>query len=177
MKDNNGPSPAVRTAKKRENTGYPKEVVLSTGERAIIRSVSASLISEVTSLIENPKVPKVWLEEKQREEENPNHPDYLAALDQAERKRGLAAIDAMVMFGVELLDGLPEDDGWLRRLKFLEKRGLLHLESYDLDDPLDKEFLYKRFIAVDTDTLNLVGEASGVNPEEIERQEESFPGS
>lgn len=160
-----------------DTSGYPKEITLPTGVKALIMPVSASLISEVTGSVKTPVVPIWHNEDKGRDEPNPSDPAYMEALEDMERERGMAAIDAMIMFGVELVDGLPQDDGWLKKLKYLEKRGRLVLEGYDLNDSMDLEFLYKRYIAVDSSVLEMITEASGVSPEEIDLAESSFPGS
>jgi len=113
--------------------------------------------------------------DKDRDEPNPNDPKYIAAKQEADRQRGIAAIDAVVMFGVELLDGVP-DDGWLGKLRYLEKRGLLDLESFDLDDPLDLEFLYKRYVAVSAQDIAYIMRTSGVREEDVEAAIRSFRG-
>lgn len=167
----------VDVAKKAEKKarGEDNIITLPTGERAKLMPVSATLISEVTSHIKEPEVPTWFDENKQREVPNPNDPDYLKAVEAADRARGLASLDALIMFGVTLLDGMPEDDSWLNKLKFMERRGQLDLSSFDLKDPLDKEFLYKRFIAVPVYIATRVGQLSGVSDEEVLKAEESFP--
>lgn len=144
---------------------------------AEILPVSASLISEVTVRIKDPKPPMWFNEAKDREEPNDADPGYLEELEEANRKRGEAAMDAMIMFGVKLLNDLPEDDIWLDQLKFLEMRGSLDLSEYDFDNALTKEFLFKRYICVSTNIIDLVTEVSGISPEEVEQQENSFPGN
>jgi hypothetical protein len=156
----------------------PKDdiVVLSTGIRARIVPVAASLIDSVANRLKPPKMPTFYNEEKGREEENPNHPDYMAALADYAQVRGQAVMDVMVMFGLELVDGVPEDKLWLRRLRFLEKRGQLDLSGYDLDDDFDLEFVYKKFIATGTEDLAAIGRRAGLNKEAIEEAAQSFPG-
>ena len=170
-------SPVVETAKQRmASNGYEPEIItLKTGDRVELLPVSASLIDEVTSRIEEPEIPMWHNKEKDRDEPNPSDPKYLKELEGIERKRGIAALDAMIMFGVKLTDGMPEDDWWLKRLKFMEDRKMLDLTGYDLEDELSLEFLYKRFIAVDTDLINKISEVSGMSGEEIEQAQKSFP--
>lgn len=183
MKSSTSPSPAVAAAKNVNGRDRVREVVLATGDRARIMPVTASMIDAVTSMIPDPK-PPVWYNPNKpsdkfpegEPEPNPNHPDYLKALDDANRERGIAAMDALVMFGVELLDGVPEDDRWIAKLRYMEKKGRLSLDGYDLEDPMDREFLYKRFIAVDNDVIVLVSEVSGISPAEVDRAEDSFQG-
>lgn len=166
-------SPAVAVA---HETLKNKEdfVILSTGDKAIVHPVSLTLISEVTSRVKDPDVPMFFNEQKGREEPNPNHPDYIRALQEADNQRGIASLDAMVMFGIELLEGIPEDRGWLKKLKILERRGVLDLSVYDLEDEIDLEFLYKRFIAVSNTDLAKVSKISGISSEEVASAEKSF---
>ena len=169
-------NPAVQVAKNGRFDREKVEVTLATGDRVRIMPVSASLIDEVTSKIPEPKIP-VWFDkERDIEVPNPDHPEYIKAVDDMNRKRGIAAMDALVMFGVEFIDGMPEDKSWIKKLKFMEKRKQVDLSEYDLDDPLDQEFLYKRFIAVDTQTISLISEVSGISPDEVAQAEASFQG-
>ena len=184
MNDNQEPkelteakAPAVvSVAKERLGEKTMSNIVTLPGDvRAKLVPVPASLIDEVTSRIKKPRVPMWHNPDKDRDEPNPNDPDYLDQVEKYDRDRGLAAIDAMIMFGAEMIDGLPEDDTWLKKLKYLEKRNQIDLSEYDLEDPFDLEFLYKRFIGIDALTLQKIGDLSGVSPEEIESAERSFP--
>lgn len=169
--------PVVKVAKKVEKRklGEDNIIELPIGGRAKLVPVSATLIGEVASLIRDPDPPMWFDENKQREVPNPSDPAYQRALEDAQKERGMASLDALIMFGVELLDGMPEDDKWLMKLKFLEKKGQLDLSDYDFDDELDLEFLYKRYIAVPVSVATTVSEISGVSPEEVEAAEASFP--
>jgi len=151
-------------------------VTLSTGYRARIKPVGASLIDDAVAQIENPPVPTYMDEAKGREEENPHDPKYLRDLKDAERKQAQVAMDAMVMFGIQLVDGVPDDDTWLRQLTFYAKRSGLDLSEYDLDDPLEKEFLFKKYIATGTMDLLEVGRRAGLRREDVADAVKSFPG-
>lgn len=176
MSEKTKSSPAVDVARRLKSNNGVVEIILPSGDKAVLHPVSASLINAVTSKIKDPDPPMWYNKEYDREEPNPSDPRYQQALDDANTQRGIAAMDAMVMFGVDLVDGLPEDDSWLRKLKLMEKQGLLELSAYDMNDDLNLEFLYKRFIAVDTFTINKISEISGVSAEEIEEAERSFRG-
>lgn len=166
-------SPAVDVAHEHD---VGAEQILSTGVRARIVPVAASLIEEVTRRVEDPEVP-IWHDpDRDKDIPNPDHPVYLRELEEARRQRGEAAMEAMILFGVELIDGLPEDDGWLDKLKFLDKRGMLDLSGYDLDDPLDKEFVYKRYIAVGSADFIRIGRESGLSEEGIRAAGDTFRG-
>lgn len=169
-------APVVEVAKERlqSNSGSERIVELPYGVRAKLIPVPASLIDEVTNRIKEPDVPMWRNEDKGRDEPNPDDPTYIKEVAESNRERGLAALDAMAMFGLELIDGLPEDETWIKKLKYMERRSLVDLSSYDLNDEMDKEFLFKRFIAADTATLNKVSKLSGITPEEVSDAERSF---
>ena len=171
-KDSN---PAVETAKNVEGRTKEHFITLATGDKVRLLPVSASLIDEVTSRVKEPEVPMWDNPDKGRPEPNPSDPNYLAELEDASRKRGVAGMDAMIMFGVDLVDGLPDDDMWFKKLRLMERKGALDLSSYDLDDEIDKEFLYKRYIAVDVDTLGEIAKISGISSEDVATAEKSFP--
>jgi len=149
-------------------------VELSTGVRARIVPVASSLIDEINSMIPDPPVPVQVIDE--REHANPLHPEYRQAMAEASSKRTTAVLDAFVMFGIDLVDGVPEDDEWVKKIKFMEKRGAIDLSCYNLKDPMDREFVYKRFIAVSSKDTRLIGVASGVLSADIDRAMESFQG-
>jgi hypothetical protein len=149
--------------------------LLSTGVRARIVPVGATLVDEVVAGVKAPRVPLFMNEEKGREEENPLDPEYLRQVTEADRRRSQAALDAMIMFGVEL-EAMPANDNWLKQLQFLEKRGHLSLESFDLTDPLDREFLYKRYVAVGTKDLMEIGRKAGLGAADVEQAAATFQG-
>lgn len=173
-------SAAVKTAKaRREQKVEAGETLLSTGVRARLTPVSATLVQDVISRIKDPEIPTWYNKEKEQDEPNPADPKYLAACAEVEQKRVQSALDAAVMFGVELLDGVPdvETDPWLKRLRYLaEKRHLIDLSEFDLDDEMDREFLYKRYVAVAADDYAQVVMLSGVPAEEVERATRTFRG-
>lgn len=165
---------------KEENSGAGlSPIMLKSGVWAIVRPVSASLIEEALMLIEEPEVPTFYNEDKDREEPNPNDPKYLAALENVQRQSNLAAIDAAIMFAVDLVDADgnpidPPNDGWVNKLRFMERQGIVDLQKYDLDDEVDREFLYKKYIAVTAPDLDTIMRASGVGEEEIRKAADSF---
>ena len=141
--------------------------VLSTGVRAVLKPVSASLIEEVTSRIEEPEVPKWFDPNKEREEENPTDPNYLREVAEVTRLRGLAAFDAMLLFGVELVDPIP-DNGWESRLSIL---GI----SVNKDDEFERKFAYIKYIAVSSSDMDELSRLSGVQQSEVDDAVNSFP--
>lgn len=172
MSANENPSPAVEVAK--EISNKDGILVLDDGVRIRIRPVSAALISDVSARVKDPEPPIVFIKDKDRSEPNTSDPGYVRGLEIASQKRGMAVIDAMVMFGVELLDGIPSDESWLRRLKFMENKGMIDLGGYDLNDPFEREFLYKRYVVVNNNIITQISKASGLSSEDVERAKDSF---
>lgn len=152
---------------RREETELQGIITLSSGVRARILSVAASLIDQVTAKIKDPDPPMWHNEDKDRDEPNYADPVYIRRMGDAERERGVAAMDALIMFGVELVDGLPEDNGWLKKLKFL---GV----EIDEKDQLAVEFAYKKFVATSVSDLSLITAKSGISAEDVAAAEKSF---
>jgi hypothetical protein len=151
-------------------------VTLSTGVQVRLHAVSGSLVEDVKDAIPEPKVPVVYIEAKDREEENPSDPNYIKAMEEWQRKRGDAVLDALLTFGVELLDGVPEDGKWLKGLKLLERKKLLDLSGFDLEDEFDREYLFKRHVAVAGADLQYLAPLQSVRPEEVARARRTFLG-
>jgi hypothetical protein len=173
-KGKEGMNPTLRVAKSTNEKGI---VTLSSGYKGRIHPVSAKLIDEVASTIPSPEVPKQFIEAKGREEYNPLDPEYQRAVADADRQRGLAVTEALVMFGVELVDAVPPVDTWLPKLQYMAKRGRLDLTAFDLLDPMDLEFLFKNYIAVATPDLVYVSMASGLTSREVSQAVAGFPGN
>jgi hypothetical protein len=168
----------VKERAKEMASGQGEEMVLTltTGVRVRLHAVSSSLVEDMRMAIPEPPVPVVWIEAKEREEENPNDPRYLEAIAQMQRERATAVLDGLIMFGVELMDGLPEDDSWLKKLKLLEKMGRISLKGFDLKDEFDREFLYKRYVAVAGADLQTLAPLQSVRPQEVVRARGMFLG-
>ena len=166
-------NPVLDVAKGRKQPSVT-EVVLADGTVGRIVPVSAGLIDDVTARIPDPLPPMIYIEEKGREESNPSDPRYLQDLSNTARRRGSAALDAMVMFGLELPNGVPESNGWLGKLKLMQKLDKIDLSKFDLHDPIEREFLYKRYIAASAEVIELISKSTGVTAEGIVQAEQSF---
>jgi len=167
---------AIVDAAKQIASGQGEEqvVTLSTGVCVRLHPVSSSLVEEMKAAIPMPPVPVVYIEAKDREEENPNDPRYIDAVEDVTRKRGDAILDALLIFGVELMDGLPEDKVWLKKLRLLERRNNLDLSDFDMDDDFDLEFLYKKYVAVAGTDLSVISGLHGFRPMEVARARATF---
>lgn len=171
-------SAAVDVAKRQRETKKELGTIhtLSTGIRVRIVPVAAHLIDEAMFEIKDPMVPRQDIG-KGREEPNPLDPQYKRDLAEAEHARGVAASDTLILMGVQLADGMPEDDEWLKGLKFLARLGHFKaLEGFDLKDPLDKEFVFKKYYAISARDIQYVGNASGMSKEEVDLAVRGFQG-
>ncbi len=152
--------------------------VLSTGIRAILKPVSPGLIDAVTMWIVDPDPPTWHNDEYDRDEPNPVDPTYLNTLALNRSKRVAAQIDALVAFGVEVVDEIPADDEWVPKLRLVGRlSGHDPLEGIDLDSPIERKFAYCKFVAITNRDMQKIMRLSMILPEEIDQAVQSFPGN
>lgn len=171
----------VSVAKQATNKAQ-EVVVLQTGYKVRLHPVSPSVINDAQLSVPDPEVPTWYNQQKDRDEPNPNDPAYIRALEDAQAKRVLAATDVIIFLGVEVLEynGEPveihKDDAWIKRLRFLNKRKLIKVDfdSFDLNDPMDVEFLFKKYVVVSTRDLNVITRMAGLTEAEITAAEQRF---
>lgn len=88
-----------------------------------LRHVPSLTVLAVQRSIKKPQVPKWFNQAKEREEENPNDPVYLQALQDYNNSTGDAAIDTYLANGVSVMklgDDCPlEDDEWAEGLQLV----------------------------------------------------------
>lgn len=147
-------------------------VTLPNGVRVRFHFVAPDLLRKVQDGIEDPPVPKFPNpDDPEREIENPTHPEYLKAKRLANQKRIDAVLQAAMLFGIELIDGLPEDDEWIDNLVFLN---LISKEDVIGASNKLKEIWYKRFVAIDAKGFDILQEKMGLNQEDVARARKSF---
>ena len=100
------------------------EVELSSGVILSLRPTPKHFIYQVTSRFQPPQVPTVWLEKKQREEQNPNDPDYQLAIEMYAVEVANAATDVTILRGSQVKyipDHVmgPDDDDWKAEMQLL----------------------------------------------------------
>jgi hypothetical protein len=98
------------------------EIVLSTGIVLELRPVPPFAIRRASQSIERPEVPKAWIENKERWEENPNDPAYAEALEDYERLVYEATVNLAMIVGshvASIPDGYygPDDEQWIEELE------------------------------------------------------------
>jgi hypothetical protein len=142
-----------------------------------LRPVAPRLLDDVTARIKDPVAPLWHNEQTDRDEPNLFDADYCLQLQQTARERGLAQLDVLIVCGVELLDGIPPTKEWLPQLKLLEKlTKQAFLSEFDLEDEQDREYVFKKYIAVgNADLLNL-SKLAGLTPAEVDQAVKAFSG-
>ena len=92
-------------------------LVLSSGVELDLHTPSPVLVNNAMKAImkDEPKIPKVWIEDKGRDEENPNDPDYIFARRVWLADVGMRSLRALIPTGTSLHskpDGMvgPEDE-------------------------------------------------------------------
>jgi hypothetical protein len=166
-------SPAVTAAKKKESIVDADNIYTSKGGiRVRIHTINQLLIEEAVNELQEPKVPVIIDEDKGYTIENPDSPQYKRDMEAFERKQYMATLDAALLWGIELLDPIPDDDTWIKKLRFFSKRNpQVNIDQYDMDEPIEREFVYKKFVAINTDELvNLMDMiVEGVSEEDKEK--------
>lgn len=164
-------SEALEVAKEQIATEF--DTVEIYGVTAHLVAVPIGLLQDALSRIKEPKVPTFFDEDKQESYENPTDPEYIRALDEYKDKINKVTTDIFCMFGIEL-DGMPETDDWLKRVQFLVKRGELVLDDIDLDDPVDKEFLFKRYVIGSTAVIREISAKTTVTQAGVNKAKTFF---
>lgn len=168
-------SPALEVAKEMRDAEKQDGVfTLTTGIRIRYTDLNPAIFTEILSKMRPPKPPKVFIENKGRMEDNPLDPTYLGEMDNWQGERANALMETFALLGVELVDGLPEDRIWLKKLQMLERLGRLDLSVYDLDDEMDLTFLFIKNVAFGPEDWGAVFKAFNVTKEGISVAEEGF---
>lgn len=152
------------------------EIVLGSGVKVKIIPVQAFLTQEAASSIPMPKPPLWNNPDKGRTEPNPFDPDYLQAVEKAQEEQTQAIMDTIIMFGVQLVDPVPPTDGWLPQLRLMNKLGRISINSVLLDsqDPVELEFLYKRYMVITLEDMDVIAGLTNVRQEDIRAADANF---
>ena len=182
----NGPEPAVGVAQAAFDAAVRasdpptltnNRVTLSNGVVLGVRPVPPLAIRQAVLNVPKPPVPVTFLEDKGREEENPNDPEYLEALAAYRDATGQAALNVLLLMGTKLEslpEGLcgPDGDEWLGDLEFL---GL----TIDKENPRARYLAWLQFYAIPsnadiTRALEGPAKAAGVAEGDVAAAIESF---
>lgn len=166
-----------KAAVEKQGTSEEREFESVSGYRIKLVPVAANTLREAQTRIPDPPMRTFTNPNTGKEQENPAHPEYIAELNAVTEERTKATFNAMQLFGVELLDPIPSDNGWLKKCLFL---GLVTQEEYDEATGDEGEFLrelfFKNYIVSDFAVLRKLAEMSGITEEKIAEARKSFPG-
>lgn len=100
----------------------PDEVTLSNGVVFGLKPVSPFTIRALSAKEPPPEVPIVWIEDKEREEPNPNDEDYIKAVVAYNNRMSDALLSLLIMQGTwvkSVPEGMsgPGDDAWVQSLR------------------------------------------------------------
>lgn len=124
--------------------GDPNLIELSTGVILRTRPVPRSLFADMLARFPAPKPPTVFIADKGREEENPDDPRYLAAVQDNQIQLVKAMSDAMILIGTEI-ESIPEG---LATLDDVDWREEVHLLGYDIHGPRGWYLAWVKFKAI-----------------------------
>lgn len=146
------------------------------GIKIKLSPVATSIFTEAMAEIEDAIPPTYTNKETGKDELNPAHPQYQKDIKKVEKQKIEASMNAMILFGIELIDPVPEDTKWLdllvygKRITKEEKKAALEDET-----GIDLEFLYKKYVVTDGDITNQLARLTGVTQEQIASAQKSFP--
>lgn len=116
------------------------EYVSTSGIVFKLNKVSSLLIMDATKKIPVPAVPRVYLEDKGREEENPSDPNYLKAMEDYTAERGILTSTLVIAFGSEV-STLPDN-----YTPFDDKSWADDLEEFGVTVPIKGKARYAAWV-------------------------------
>lgn len=154
---------------------------LSSGVVLRTKKVSVLRIQAVANKIKPPKLEDYAFYDPDREETilNPNHPEYLAAVERHNTEVGMAVLDALIVFGTEPVE-VPdtvhplESDAWLEELDFV---GI----EVNRESKLARYLAWVRYVAMVTEedvslvTQKISSSTMGSSEELVAQAIENFP--
>jgi len=184
----NGTAPAADAALQAIATGQAEKgaraLTLDNGIVLRLKPVPPMLVREAAKNIPDPPVPKVYIEAKGREESNPMDPAYLAAVQEANVRRGEAGQILALLMGTELESvpaGMygPDDDGWVEEIRAVNDVAGITVEISDEPGSKRRYLDWLRLYAVSSETeLFLLGRlvtiGVALTEQEVQAAAESF---
>lgn len=159
------------------------ELKLTNGILLGLKPVPPLLIEAVNNEFKLPEPPTVYLDEKGRDEPNPNDPEYQKELKRLEEVQNLAITDLILGVGTRAIsvpEGyfMPEDDGWVASVEFANQLSGVTLKV-DAEPGIRRYLQWLRFYAIESSTdLALVTglplRLAGIREGEIEEVVDSF---
>lgn len=161
------------------------DFTLSNGIVLKVKPVAPYLMTAVVKEFEYPDPPKVYMEEKGRDEENPNDPEYTKTVAEIDAARDLAVNDLLMGVGTEVSsvpEGYfpPESDNWIDQVEFAFRITGKEL-NIERSDTIRRYLCWLRFYALETQidlalASGLPLQVAGIQEGEVEEVIESFRG-
>lgn len=168
-----------------ERRGKTANFTLVNGIVLKLKPVAPYLLVAVEREFPDPEPPVTWIDEKERNEPNPNHPDHVKALEQNTWKKDLALNNLVLGVGTEFVSAPrgyygPEEDEWLKVLEVaasITEKPLL----FKKDDPTARYIAWLRFYALQsqvdiTVVTTLTYQLTGIAEGEVDEILEAFQG-
>lgn len=158
---------------------------LSNGIVLTCKPIPPLLLQAVVAEFKLPPAPKVFIEEKGREEDNPNDPDYIAQVNQLAEEQDLAINDLLLGIGTSIKyipDGYfrPEDEDWITQVEFSAGLSGKNLRI-EREDKIKRYLHWLRFYALETGAdialaQGMPVQLAGIREGEVEEVIDSFRG-
>lgn len=127
----------------------PTTTTLSCGVVLRFKPVPSLAIREAAMRIVAPTVPMIHIEDKDRDEENPNDPDYQMAVAEYEAAKALVANDVILLLGTEV-ESVPEGIAALQDQSWVEQLQVLGIE-FDTENHSARRLAWLKFYILRTD--------------------------
>lgn len=174
-------SEVAAIAESLEYEGKVLECTLSSGVILECKPVPPLAMREVAIRVPAPQVPTWHNPDKDRDEPNPNDPDYLKALELYQAEQLFRVTEVIMLLGTqvkELPDGFPgpERVDWIEPLLVL---GVVEQDTIDHANKWARYLMWLRFYACQTqsDVAHVIGRViavSGVTEVEVQRAAAAF---
>jgi len=163
--------------------GRLAEFTLTNGIVLGIKPVPPLLMHAVSQEFTPPDPPKVMMEEKGREEPNPNDPQYLKDLQKLEDQQSQALNDLILAVGTHAISvpegySMPEDKDWIDAISFAGEVTGKPIEIHT-DNKVKRYLCWLRYYALETASdialaTSLPMQLGGIREGEVEEVVESF---
>lgn len=132
----------------------PNSYTTGRGVELRLKRVSSLILQDALKKLVPPKPPKVYLEDKQTHEENPNDPDFIAAQQAFDMERGMLSMGIYFTLGTEVVSTPPDvphhsSEDWVEDIEFIAGIPVPSVA----EKPRARYLLWLKYIAITDDDL------------------------
>lgn len=159
------------------------EFTLTNGIVLNLKPVPPLLIQAVSQEFKTPDPPVMFIEEKGRDEPNPNDPKYKKELDDIAEAQNLATNSLVLAIGTSVKSVpngyyMPEEDDWIANIEFASKISGKELKI-NREDDIQRYLCWLRYYALESigDMVlvqSLPGQLTGIREGEVDEVLDSF---